>query len=106
GEAVATLRRLVRVGGSTECHLLAGPGAAPELRPQHLGDVRLDTDRAAVTVVGGPVGPGLERPDVAERAPMDAADIRVERPRERHPFDPVESGATRLFAIDGTHTAL
>ena len=106
GEAIATLRRLVRVGSGTDRHLLARPGAAGELCPQHVGDVRLDADRAAVAVVGGPVGPALERPDVTERAAVHAAGVRVERPGERHPLDPVECGAARLFAIGGPHASV
>ena len=59
-------------------------------RAQALGDVHLDPDRRAVAVVGRPVGALLERADVTERAAVDAAHVRVERPVERHALDAVQ----------------
>ena len=101
GEAVAPFGRLVGVGRGADRHLLARPRAARELGAEHVGDVRLDADRAAVAVVGGPVGALLEGADVTERAAVDAAGVRVQRPGERHPLDAVERGAARLLAVLG-----
>jgi len=54
-------------------------------------------------VVRRPVGPRLERADVAERAAVGAAHVRVERPGERHAAHPVEGAAARLLAVLGAH---
>ena len=101
GEPVATLGGLVRVGGGADRHLLPRPRAPRELGAENVGDVRLDADRAAVAVVGGPVGPLLESADVTERAAVDAAGVGVQRPGERHPLDAVERGAAGLLAVLG-----
>ena len=58
---------------------------------------------APVAVVGGPVGAPLERADVAERAPVHAAHVRVQRPLERHALDAVERGPAGLLAILDPH---
>ena len=80
------------------------PGAPRELGAQHLGDVDLDADRAAVRVARRPVGAQLERADVAERAAVRATHVRVERPGERHALDPVERDLARLLAVlDAVH---
>ena len=64
----------------------------------------LDPDRGAVAAVGGPVGAQLEGPDVTERAAVDAAHVRVERPAERHP---ARRGSARpCTAPRGTRPAL
>src|SRR3984893_7185293 len=102
-EPVTALRRLVRIGRRADRHRLVLPRRARELATQHLGDVRLDADRAAVAVVGGPVSSPLEGPHVAEGAAVDAAHVRVQRPRERHPTYPVERRAARLFAVGHAH---
>ncbi len=102
-EPVAPLRRLVRVGGGAERHLLALPRAACELPAQHLRHVHLHPDRAAVAVVRGPVGARLERADVTEGAPMHAPGVRVQRPGERHPPDPVQGAAAGLLEIGRAH---
>ncbi len=103
GEPVPALGRLVRVGGGADGDGLAAPGLPRELHAQHLGDVHLDADRVAVALAGRTVGPLLERPDVTERAAVDAAHVRVERPGERHPSDAVESGLARLLAVFHPH---
>src|SRR5262249_24888775 len=103
GEPVASLGRLVRVGRRPDRHLLASPRAPPELAPKDLGDVHLDADRAPVAVVGGAVGAALEAADVTEGAAMGTARVRVQRPRERHALDPVQSGAAGLFAVLDAH---
>ena len=102
-QPVAALGRLVRVGRGADRDLLAPPRRARELAREHLGDVDLDADRAAVAVVGGPVGAQLERADVTERAAVDAARVRVERPRERHPLDAVQRAPARLLAVLDPH---
>ena len=79
------------------------PRRPRELAPQHLGDVRLDADARAVAVVRRTVGALLERAHITERAAVDAAHVRVERPAEAHPLHPVECGAARLFAILDGH---
>ena len=106
GEAVAPFGGLVRVGRGADRHLLARPGAAGELGAEDVGDVRLDADRAAVAVVGGAIGPLLEGADVTERAAVDAAGVRVQRPGERHPLDAVQRGAARLLAVLDGHEPL
>src|SRR4029450_7764505 len=78
---------------------LALPGRSGELAAQHVGHVDLDADRAAVPLVRGPVGASLERPDVAERALVRAAHVRVQRPCERHAANPVERAPARLLAV-------
>ena len=102
-EPVAALGRLVRVGRGADRDLLAAPRRARELALEHLGDVHLDADRAAVAVVGRPVGPQLERADVTERAAVDAAGVRVQRPGERHPLDAVQGAPALLLAVLGPH---
>ena len=104
-QPIAPLGRLVRVGGGADRHLLARPGPPRELRAQDLGDVHLDPDRAAVAVVGGPVGAPLEGAHVTERAAVHAAGVGVQRPRERHPLDPVERRLARLFGVCDSHGA-
>ena len=51
----------------------------------------------------GPVGAPLERSDVTERAAVDAAHVRVERPPERHALHSIQRGAAGLFAILDSH---
>ena len=103
GEPVPPLGRLVRVGGGADGDRLAAPRLPGELPPENVGDVHLDADRVAVALAGGPVGPLLERPDVTERAAVDAAHVRIERPGERHALDAVERGLARLLAIFRPH---
>jgi len=55
-QPVPALRRLVGVGRGADHDRLPLPGRLRQLPPQHLRDVRLDPDRAAVAVVEGPVG--------------------------------------------------
>ena len=102
-QAVAPLRRLIRVGGGADRDRLARHERRRELACQHLGDVHLDPDRAAVAVVGGPVGAPLERADVTERAAVHAARVGVQRPGERHPLDPVERAPALLLAVFDPH---
>src|SRR5207302_10665048 len=102
-QPVAALRRLVRVGRCADRDGLPLPGRPRELTAQHLGDVRLDPDARAVALVRRPVGPRLERADVAERAPVGTAHVRVERPGERHAADSVEGAAARFLAVLGAH---
>ena len=83
-EPEPSLGGLVRVGRGAERDLLALPRRRASSRAEHLGDVRLDADRAAVAVVRGTLRPLLEVPDVAERAAVDATHVRVERPPKRH----------------------
>ena len=80
-----SLGGLVRIGRGAERDLVPLP-TTRELAPEHLGDVRLDPDRAPVAFVRRPVGALLEVPDVTERAAMRAAHVGVERPAERHAF--------------------
>ena len=102
-EAVAALRRLVRIGRCSDRDRLALPGRARELPPEHVRDVRLDADACAVAVVPRPVGSRLEGADVTERAAVCAAHVRVERPGERHPADAVEGAAAGLLPVLGSH---
>ncbi len=102
-EPEAPLGGLVGVGGGADRDALASPGGARELAAEHLDDVLLHPDRGAVAGVGRPVGAQLERPDVTERAAMDAAHVRVERPVEGHPGDPVQRRLARLDPILGAH---
>src|SRR6185437_562900 len=105
-ELVAPFRGLVRVGGRADRDRLAPPGGSRELAAQHRCDVDLDPDRAAVAVVGRPVGSKLERSHVTERAPVGAAHVRVQRPAEPHALHPVQRAAARLFAILDLHPAM
>ena len=109
-QPVAALGGLVRVGGRADGDRLALPRRPRELAAEHLDDVRLDADRAAVAVVRGAVGSRLEGADVAERAAVDAAHVRVQRPVEGHPLDAVERErhgssrySTRTPCHDRTH---
>jgi hypothetical protein len=104
-QAVAAFRRLVRVGGRADRDVLALPGRPGELGPQHVGDVDLDADRPAVALVERPVGAVLEGADVAERAAVDAAHVRVQRPPERHALDAVERRLARLLPVLDPHLA-
>ena len=63
----------------------------------------LDADRRPVAVVRGPVGAPLERAHVTERAAVDAAHVRVQRPLERHPLHAVERAPAGLLAILDPH---
>ena len=83
---------------SSRCHERSG-----ELAAEHLGDVRLDADRAAVAVVRRTVGALLEVPDVTERAAVRAAHVRVERPPERHAADLRERRLARLDPVLDPH---
>src|SRR5256885_1673923 len=75
------------------------PRRSRELGTQYRRHVDLHPDRAAVTVVRRPVGAPLESPDVAERAAVGAAHVRVERPPEPHSLDAVQRAPAGLFAI-------
>src|SRR6185437_13765721 len=77
-EAVAALRRLVRIGRRPDRNRLVLPRRPGKLSPQHVGDVRLDADARAVAVVPRPVCPGFEGADVTEGAAVRAAHVRVE----------------------------
>ena len=77
--------------------------AARELASEHLGDVRLHADRAAVAIVRGPVGALFEMADVTERAPVHAAHVRVERPAERHPAHLRQRRLARLDPVLDAH---
>src|SRR5262249_21381646 len=57
-----------------------------------------------VAGVRRPVRPPFECADVTERAAMDAAHVRVQRPLEPHALHPVERRAARLFAILDGHS--
>ena len=103
GEPELSLGGLVGVGRGAERDLLSLPRPARELTAQHLRDVRLHADRAAVAVVGGTIGALLEVPDVAERAPVHAAHVRVERPPERHPADLRQRRLARLDPVLDPH---
>ena len=96
------LRRAGRVGRGADRDRLALPGPPREFAAQHLDDVRLDADRGAVAVVGGPVG-GARSADVAEGAAVGAAHVRVQRPLERHALNPVERRPAGLLAVFDRH---
>src|SRR5258705_336272 len=82
----------------------APPARRPrELDTQHVGDVDLDSDAGAVTVVRWSVGTPLVRAHVAVRAAVHAAHVRIERPLEPHALDAIERRPARLFAILRTH---
>ena len=103
-QPVAALGGLVRVGRGADRDGLAPSSAGrASSRAQHLGDVHLDADRRAVAVVGWPVGAPLEGADVTERAAVDAAHVRVQRPVERHALDAVERDLARLLAVLDAH---
>jgi hypothetical protein len=102
-QAIAALRRLVRIGRRADRDGLALPRPPGELAPENLSDVRLDPDAGAVTIVPRPVGARLERTDVTERAAVRAAHVRVEREGERHAADAVERVTARLLAVLGSH---
>ena len=82
----------------SHCHV-----ARASSLPQDLGDVRLHADRRPVAVVRRPVRALLERPDVTERAAVDAAHVRVQRPLEAHALHRVEGALAGLFAILDPH---
>src|SRR5579862_938253 len=103
-QPVAALRRLVRIGRRAEHDGLPLPARPRELAAEHVGDVRLDADARAVAVVPRPVGACLERTDVTERALVDTAHVRVERPGEGHPAYAVESVSARLLAVVDAHS--
>ena len=102
-EPVAALCRLVGIRGSPDRDPLVARAGALELAPEHLGDVRLHPDRGAVAVVGGAVGTLLEPAHVAERAPVHAAHVGVERPLEGHALDAVERHLAGLLAVRDAH---
>ena len=103
GQAEAALGGLVRVRRRADDDLLALPRLARQFTPEDLDEVGLDADRRAVARVGRPVGDLLERPDEAERALVDAAHVRVERPLEAHVPDAVQGGAAGLVAVCRPH---
>ena len=94
---------LVRIRRGAERDLLVLPRATGQLAPQHLGDVRLDADRAPVAVVGRTVGALLEVADVTERAAVRAAHVRIERPAERHAANLCERRLARLDPVLDAH---
>ena len=106
GEAVAPFGRLVRVGRGSDRHLLARPRSAGELGTEDVGNVELDANRAPVAIVRGTIGPLLEGADVTERAAVDAAGVRVQRPGEWHSLDAVQRRAARLLAVLDGHEPL
>ena len=95
--------RLVRIRRGAERDLLVLPRASGQLAPEHLGDVRLDADRAPVAIVGRTVGALLEVPDVTERAAVRAAHVRIERPAERHAANLCERRLARLDPVLDAH---
>ena len=102
-QAEASLRRLVGIRGRPDDDRLVGPALPGELAAEHLDDVDLDPDRLAVAVVRRAVGALLERPDVAERASVGAAHVRVERPLEWHARHAVDGSPAGLLSIRGGH---
>ena len=102
-EAVTALRRLVGVRRGADRDPFVARARAPELASQHLGDVRLHPDRRAVAVVGGAVGALLEPAHVTERATVDAAHVRIQRPLEGHALDVVERHLAGLLAVGDAH---
>src|SRR5262249_40510304 len=76
------------------------PATPAQFFHEHLDEVRLDADRAAVAVVRRPSCATFEPADVAERAAMGATCVRVQRPSEAHALDAVERGFARVFAYD------
>ena len=102
-QLVAAFGRLVGIGCGADRDMLVLPGGARELPAQDLRDVGLDADRGPVTVVGRPVGAMLEVPHVAERAPVHAAHVRIERPLEAHALDRIQGALAGLFAILDAH---
>ncbi len=97
------LRGLVGIGRGADRDLPSVPPGAGELAAQHVGDVRLDSDRGAVPVVRRTVCSLLEGADVTERAAVHATHVRIQGPFEGHPAHPVESDAARLLAIFDSH---
>ena len=102
-QAVAALRRLVRIRRGADHDALVRPALPGELAPEHLDDVDLDPDRPPVAVIRRPIRTLLERADVAERAAVGAAHVRVERPRERHAADAVQRRPAGLLPIVDGH---
>src|SRR5947208_4334870 len=82
------------------------PGGAGKLAPKDLDDVDLDPDRLPVPVVRRTVGSSFEGADVAERAAVHAAHVRVQRPVEHHPLDPVEGALAGLFPVFDAHAEI
>ena len=52
------------------------------------------------------VGALLEVPHVAERAAVDAAHVRVQRPLEGHALDAVQRAAAGLFPVLRAHASI
>ena len=98
-QAVAALGGLVGVGRGPDGNELSLPAPACELACEDDGDVDLHPDRPAVAVVGRPVGTRLECTDVAERAAVGAARVRVQRPAEGHAGDLAEGRAAGILAV-------
>src|SRR5713226_5592722 len=100
-ELEAALCRLIWIGRRTDDDGLFLPGPPRQLAAQHLRHVGLDADGPAVAVVVRAIGAQLVSADVAERAPVLAADIRVERPVEAHALHGVQGGlALDLVVVD------
>src|SRR5262249_37618962 len=99
----AALGRLVRIGGRSDGDVVLLPAAPGELAPEHVGDVDLHANGAAVLVARRAVGPPLEGADVTERAAVRAAHVRVERPLERHALDAVQRRLAGLLAVLDPH---
>ncbi len=102
-EPKPSLRRLVWVRGRAHSHGGSLPRRPTDLAAEHVHDVGLDSDRGPVTRVGGAIGDALERADVAERAAMGAAHVRIERPGKGHVADAIQRGPAGLIPILGGH---
>src|SRR5690606_24536922 len=68
---------------------------------KHLDDVRLHAQGTSVLLARGAVDAPLEGTDVAERAAVRTAHVRVERPSERHALHPRKRALAGLVAIFG-----
>ena len=77
-EPKTALRGLIRICGRADGDHLPLPRPARQLTPQDLRDVGLDADGRPVGTVRRPSGPEFERADVAERAAVGAAHVRIE----------------------------
>src|SRR5256885_806493 len=56
-------------------------------------------DRAAVAIVGGPIGAQLERAHIAEGAAVLASRVWIQGPREPHVLDRVQGGLALDFDV-------
>ena len=99
--AVASLDRLIRVGGGAERHLLVRPGGPGQLPPQHLHEVRLHEDHRGEVVALAEFELMLVAAGETVVAAVRAAAVGVEGPPERHALDAVQCRPAADLLVGG-----